>query len=232
METERDCQKGMVLSEKDLHCLARQIQSWSAPEDESLNTSQRYYACVYCKYVHDCETPVEMHQKKVLNKLRHLTGVDIFPGLRYLYWQFLPASRFLECPEELPVLKKIHKDMSPDEYQEYKNYLDELIERSKEVQSEVKEDKQVKTSKINIHTEGTNARIIVDGHEVKGVTGYSISHDAAGTPLIQLSLLGTDMTFDSDMIPALPESYNGLYVSKQKLIDSGLISEDQILALE
>lgn len=125
--------KDNQLTEKDLHCLARQIQSWSAPKDESLNTSQRYYACVYCKYVHDCETPVVMHQKKVLNKLSDLTGVHIFPGLRYLYWQFLPASRFLECPEELPVLKEIHKDMKPDEYQEYKNYLDELIERSKEV---------------------------------------------------------------------------------------------------
>lgn len=121
------------LTEKDLHCLARQLQSWSAPDEGSLNTSQRYYACVYCKYVHDCKTPTMMHQKKVLNKLRDLTGVDIFPGSRHLYWQFFPASRFLEYPEELPVLKEIHKDMRPDEYQDFEKYLNELISRSKEV---------------------------------------------------------------------------------------------------
>ncbi len=123
--------KDIQLTEKDLHCLARQIQSWSAPGDESLNTSQRYYACVYCRYAHDCETPITMHQKNVLNKLRALTGVDIFPGSRYLYWQFLPASRFIEHPEELSVLKKIHKEMHPDEYRDFENHLNELITRSR-----------------------------------------------------------------------------------------------------
>lgn len=90
----------------------------------------------------------------------------------------------------------------------------------------------MKTSKINIQTEGVHARIIVDGHEIKGVRGYSISHNAEGIPIIQLSLFGTDMTFDSDMVPALPEPFSGFYVSVQKLIDSGLVSEEQVSALE
>lgn len=117
------------LTDKDLHCIARQLQSaWCAPEQEEIDTYRMFYGCWYCKYSHECKTPNTMNLKKALNKLSELTGVDIFPSYGCIWRQFLPASIFIEYPEELQYLEKHHAK----EYQNLKDHLNKFTDYSKE----------------------------------------------------------------------------------------------------
>jgi len=119
----------LELTEKDLHCIARQLQSaWRAPKQETISTYRMFYGCWYCKYSHECKTPITHYFKTVLCKLENLTGVNVFPPARNLARTFLPASIFIKHPEELRYLKKYH----PNEYVSLQEYLDELISHSKE----------------------------------------------------------------------------------------------------
>lgn len=122
-----------TLTEKDLHCIARQIQSsWKAPEQETINTFRIFYGCWYCKFSHECQPPGKLYFRTALKKLEDLTGVMTFstmPGPEYLEKIFLPASVFLQYPEELQYLEGHH----PDKYKDFKEYLDTLIAHSKEV---------------------------------------------------------------------------------------------------
>lgn len=115
------------LSDKELHCIARMLQSaWRAPEQESIPTSRIFYGCWYCKYSHECKIPSKMNFRKVLHKLRKMTGVNILPVCEAgLGDTFLPASVFIEHPEELKYLEKHH----PEEYQSLKDCLDRLVSK-------------------------------------------------------------------------------------------------------
>lgn len=57
--------KEQYLSEKDLHCIARLIQSsFQAPKQESIGTSRQFYGCMYCKYaVSGCNKPETVNFK-------------------------------------------------------------------------------------------------------------------------------------------------------------------------
>lgn len=117
------------LTEKDLHCIARQLQSaWRAPEQETISTYRMFYGCWYCKYSHECKTPITHYFKTALYKLEKLTGVNVFPPNGNLAKTFLPASIFIRHPEELRHLKEHH----PNEYASLQEYLNELISHSKE----------------------------------------------------------------------------------------------------
>lgn len=66
--------------------------------------------------------------------------------------------------------------------------------------------------KIEIKTEGIKGRILVDEKEVPGVRGYSIIHTAGSIPIVQLDLMGADLSIDGDgFIPALPEIFKEFY---------------------
>ena len=68
---------------------------------------------------------------------------------------------------------------------------------------------------IRIKNKGATAEIYVDGKKVPGVRGYSIEHKAGELPIVQLDLVGTDLTFDGDLvIPALPEVFKPFYEIK------------------
>lgn len=120
------------LLEKDLHCIARQIQSsWEAPKQETINTFRMFYGCWYCKFSHECQPPAKLYFRTALKKLEDLTGVVAFSPMsvpEHLERIFLPASVFLQYPEELQYLEKHH----PDKYKDFKEYLDTLIAHSKE----------------------------------------------------------------------------------------------------
>ena len=113
------------LSDKELHCIARMLQSaWRAPEQDSIPIHRMFYGCWYCKYSHNCKMPKGMDFREVLYKLSRLTGVNIFPVCKpELGDTFLPASVFIEYPEELKYLEKYHSE----EYQSLKKCLDKLI---------------------------------------------------------------------------------------------------------
>ena len=117
------------LTEKDLHCIARQLQSaWRAPEQETIPTYRMFYGCWYCKYSHECKTPMTHYFKTVLYKLEKLTGVNVFPATKNLAKTFLPASIFIKHPNELSYLEEYH----PDEYASLKECLNRLIGHPKE----------------------------------------------------------------------------------------------------
>ena len=99
------------LTEKDLHCIARQLQSaWRAPEQENISTYRMFYGCWYCKYSHECKTPMAHYFKTVLYKLEKLTGVNVFPATENLAKTFLPASIFIKYPDELRHLKEYRSE--------------------------------------------------------------------------------------------------------------------------
>lgn len=128
--------KEQNFTEKDLHCIARLIQnSFQAPEQESIdNTYRPLYGCMYCKYaVSDCNKPEKINFKQVFKKLEELTGVKIStwtPPSEKLGLVFLPASHYLEHPEDLHCLERIH---SHDDVENIKSCLDIVKSRSKEM---------------------------------------------------------------------------------------------------
>ena len=86
----------------------------------------------------------------------------------------------------------------------------------------------MKSPNIVIKTNGINAKLFLDGKEIPCVRGYTIKHDAANLPVLQISLLATDVTLEGDMLPALPEAYRDFYVSKESLVASGILTEEQV----
>lgn len=68
---------------------------------------------------------------------------------------------------------------------------------------------------IKIETKGATAEVYVDGKKVPGVRRYTIEHDAGDIPIVQLDLVGTDLTVDGNqVIPALPDVFKPFYQLK------------------
>ncbi len=89
----------------------------------------------------------------------------------------------------------------------------------------------MKRPNIVIKTNGIHAKLYLNGKELLYVRGYSITHDAANLPVLQISLTATDVTLEGDMLPALPEPYKDYYVSKEFLVASGILTEEQAASI-
>ena len=85
----------------------------------------------------------------------------------------------------------------------------------------------MKRPNIVIKTKGIHAEIFLDGQKIPCVRGYTITHDAANLPVLQISLPATDVTLEGDAMPALPDPYKNFYVSKEYLVASGILTEEQ-----
>lgn len=126
------------LTDMDLYCIARMLQSsFLAPEQEDIdNTYRPLYGCMYCKYAFDCHKPGEKKSNfyKVFEKLQTLTGVLIGTSRPELNPEeignmFFPGSYYIEHPEILNELEKIHPKEMMDGF---RASLDKVITRSKE----------------------------------------------------------------------------------------------------
>lgn len=88
--------KQIELTEKDLHCLARIIQS----EELAYDTK-----CLYCRYAFECKEYVMQNKKlpymPVLKKIEHITGVNIFMNQETMQKEILAGSWIENCPELL-----------------------------------------------------------------------------------------------------------------------------------
>jgi hypothetical protein len=99
------------LSEKDLYCIARQLQSaWYRLEDAPLS------CCKYCNYQFECCPPgrkSNLHFREVGKKLSRLTGLEVysvrpyqdveevlFPGSIFVYFPWLLSIYTREMPRE------------------------------------------------------------------------------------------------------------------------------------
>lgn len=58
----------------------------------------------------------------------------------------------------------------------------------------------MKISKIEIKTNGTIAEIFADGHELKGVRSYELTHSAGGLPILRLDLNALNVSVDGDIV--------------------------------
>lgn len=81
--------------------------------------------------------------------------------------------------------------------------------------------------KIVIKTNGIQAEIYVNGKKLEGVRGYSFVHNAQEPPQLQILLKAVDVTVETTLVPELPEIFKPFYVSKDKLIASGILTEEQ-----
>ena len=86
------------LSEKDLHCIARMLQS-------ALFADNIFYGCNFCNYKNECFTGniFDMNDTNVRKKLQEITGVDLGPQFN----RNNPETKF----EELIAIKKELQDI-------------------------------------------------------------------------------------------------------------------------
>lgn len=63
-----------LISDKDLHCVARLLQG-------EIFAESLFYGCSYCKYKSDCfyDGKLDLHVDELRKKLQLITGVDLSP---------------------------------------------------------------------------------------------------------------------------------------------------------
>lgn len=87
------------LTDKDLHCISRLIQSAIFAEEENI-----LYGCRYCKYSLECRDRIlnrkGLYNTELRKKLQKLTGVDLSPQELELEKKFYPASFQALYPKE------------------------------------------------------------------------------------------------------------------------------------
>ena len=55
-------------------------------------------------------------------------------------------------------------------------------------------------SHLEIKVNGSQASILVDGHELKGVRAFKLEHTANGLPIPVLDISALDVTFDTQFV--------------------------------
>ena len=90
--------------------------------------------------------------------------------------------------------------------------------------------KNERRPEITIRTNGiTGTEILVDGKKLDGVTGFRFSQsyrENSGLPILQIDMKATNVSLDAQMLPALPEPFNGHYVPVSSLLNSKVISKE------
>lgn len=84
---------------------------------------------------------------------------------------------------------------------------------------------------IKIKTDGIHAEVSVNGEKLEGVRGYRFIHNSSknnGLPVFQIDMVATDVTLETDILPALPCPLNQHYIPVSVLLDSGKISNSDI----
>ena len=115
-------------TDMDLHCIARLLQSsFQAPKQEKITTARNLYGCMYCKYAFECVSAVEQkgepfHYRKIFKKLEELTGIhETYTPCTLkpndIGRRFFPGSYYIEHPEALYELKKVHPECMIDGFE-------------------------------------------------------------------------------------------------------------------
>lgn len=87
---------------------------------------------------------------------------------------------------------------------------------------------------ILIKTDGMKSEVFVDGKKIEGVIALRFFHDNRenrGTPILQIDLFASNVTLDAEMLPALPEPFNGFYLPISRLVESENIPKKEIIEI-
>lgn len=87
---------------------------------------------------------------------------------------------------------------------------------------------------IAIKNEGTLTKVFIDGKEVEGVVSVTFSHSIYQNnhiPVVKLELMADKVHIGTHQVFDLPEIYHPFYVSSGKLVEAGILTEDQLNAL-
>ncbi len=84
--------------------------------------------------------------------------------------------------------------------------------------------------KVTIKNNGAVTNIFVDGKEIRGVRGIEFLHNREKDhlPVLRISLLADQITIDTPVLFDLPEVYWPHYVSADKLISAGVLTQDRL----
>lgn len=87
-----------------------------------------------------------------------------------------------------------------------------------------------KLPKVVIRNKGRVTKVFVDGEELKGVKSVKFSHGALDTefPVVSIELLAEQLRLETAQIFALPEVYHPYYVSSDKLVELGILTQNQL----
>lgn len=87
-----------------------------------------------------------------------------------------------------------------------------------------------KLPQVVIRNKGRVTKVFVDGEELKGVKSVQFSHVARDTefPAVSIELLAEQLRLETAQIFALPEVYRPYYVSSDKLVELGILTQNQL----
>lgn len=102
MANSKKIEHSMLLDEKELHCLARIIQSQELGESTE---------CLYCKYAFECREEFEKQKAaqniELLKRIKSITGVEVFLCQEDVQSQLLLGSWMEKYPELMGQLTKL-----------------------------------------------------------------------------------------------------------------------------
>lgn len=81
---------------------------------------------------------------------------------------------------------------------------------------------------VRIENRGALTKVYVDGEELHGVKSIEFSHKAINSQrTLKIELLAESISIDTNMVFELPEFYHPFYVASDKLIEAGILTNDQ-----
>lgn len=82
---------------------------------------------------------------------------------------------------------------------------------------------------VRIENRGALTKVYVDGEELHGVKSIEFLHDKTvkSFPILKIELLAESISIDTNMVFELPEFYHPFYVASDKLIEAGILTNDQ-----
>lgn len=83
---------------------------------------------------------------------------------------------------------------------------------------------------VHIENKGVVTRVYVDGKELNGIKSIEFLHSKSinSRPVLKIELLAERISIDTAQVFELPEIYHPFYVSTDKLVQAGVITNDQV----
>lgn len=84
---------------------------------------------------------------------------------------------------------------------------------------------------IHIENTGSLTKVLLNGEEIEGVVSIAFSHSVRehkSFPTVKLELLAEKVHIGTHQVFDLPDIYHPFYVSSEKLIEAGILTNDQL----